>query len=148
MINIKLNNVRMIAKASLLGAVAFSATATAEQYECMLIRARPVTTHVKEEVALRGDYSVGEVIIEGNNFGSNPVVYFGPNKELAHIINVASDNTLDSITLKFPEGTPPGTYKLIIQNTTGPFRDNDGILNPIFCFGSVTVGILPKEPGS
>jgi hypothetical protein len=130
------------------GALIYSSTAIAENYECMLVQARLLTNQVKESEVKQGAFPVGEVVLEGTNFGTNPTVYFGANREPAQIVSIARNNNLDSITLKLPEGTGPGTYKLIIQNTTGPFLDNNGGVNPIFCFGSVTVGFGGRDSGS
>ncbi|MCI0653575.1 MAG: hypothetical protein L0Y38_01995 [Methylococcaceae bacterium] len=139
---------RMILNCSVLGAMLYSSAAIAEKYECLLVQARPVNTYVEEEAAQQGAFPVGGVVLEGNNFGTNPTVYFGTNQQPARIESITRNNDLDSITLKLPEGTGPGTYKLIIQNTTGPFLDNNGSVNPIFCFGSVTVGFGSRDSGS
>ena len=110
----------------------------------MIVQARLVDKYVSSEDTARGRFPSGAVVLEGMNFGTDPKVYFGSESALAKIMSVGRSNNLDSITLKLPEGTRPGTYKLIIQNTTGPFLDDDGKTNPIFCFGSVTVGYVTK----
>ncbi|MGH8549665.1 MAG: hypothetical protein ACRERU_13900 [Methylococcales bacterium] len=144
----RFNYLRMILNSSMAGALIYSSSAVAENYECMLVQARPVNTYVKDEDAKQDAFPIGGVVLEGTNFGTNPTVYFGASREPARIENIARNNNLDSITLKLPEGTQPGTYKLIIQNTTGPFLENNGSVNPIFCFGSVTVGFGGRDSGS
>ena len=135
---------RMTMKFSVLGTLLYISTAAAQDYECMLVQARLVNKYISSEDAARGQFPSGAVVLEGMNFGSDPNVYFGSKSAPAEIMSVGRSNNLDSMTLKLPEGTRPGTYKLIIQNTTGPFLDNDGKTNPIFCFGSVTVGYVSQ----
>lgn len=124
-------------------AALFTATmANAQSYECKLVQARTVHQYIPLKELEGGPVSVDEVIIEGANFGSNPRIYLGTPQEVAKVLNIGRNNDLDAITLKLPENAGAGTYKLIVQNTTGPFLDNDGKRNPIFCFGSVTVGTV------
>ncbi|MCI0654959.1 MAG: hypothetical protein L0Y39_10840 [Methylococcaceae bacterium] len=142
------NYLSSILKFSALAALVCSSTANAQPYECMHVQARPVKESFKEEELKGGTFPVDEVIIDGVNFGSNPKVYFGARLEPVEVLSVGRNNNLDSITLKLPAGTVAGTYKLIIQNRTGPFLDNDGGLNPIFCFGSVRIGIVMERSSS
>ncbi|MGH8475176.1 MAG: hypothetical protein ACRERV_05470 [Methylococcales bacterium] len=135
----------LILKSTLLGAMVYASTAIAENYECMLVNASPLNKSITADDARRGAIPGGEVVIEGVNFGSNPKVYVGSGREVAQIVNQGHNNNLDSITLKLPAGSGAGTYKLIMQNRSGPFLDNDGERNPLFCFGSVTVGIVTER---
>ncbi|MGH8475393.1 MAG: hypothetical protein ACRERV_13370 [Methylococcales bacterium] len=135
-------------KYSMLAALFFSPAVTAQSYECMLVQSRPVKESLSQEDIHARNIAVDEVIVEGTNFGSNPRVYFGTEARPAEILSVDRNNGLDSITLKLPQSTTYGTYKLIVQNTTGPFFENDGFWNPIFCFGSVTVRVKIKRIGS
>jgi hypothetical protein len=131
-----------------LGLLAYSAGAAAADYECMLVQARPIEKYITDEEAHRGAFPVSEVVIEGINFGTDPIVYFGDDQRRADVTSVSRNNGLDSMTLKLPPGTRSGTYKVIVQNTTGPFLDNDGKVNPIFCFGSFTIQIVSQPLGS
>lgn len=142
------NYFRTIPKSCVLAVLVYSSTTFAQDYECMLIQANPVDRYITTQEAEQGVFSVGEVILEGTNFGTNPKVYFGTDSKPAEIASLGHNNNLDSITLKLPPGTGIGTYKLILQNTSGPFLDNNGEVNPIFCFGSVTIGIVKEHSGS
>ncbi|MGH8498927.1 MAG: hypothetical protein ACRERV_09005 [Methylococcales bacterium] len=137
-----------ILKFSVLAALVCSSTASAKPYECMLVQSRFLHESIKKEDLEGRSFPVDEVIIEGVNFGSNPKVYFGSERKRAEVLSVRWNNNLDSITLKLPDGTVAGTYKLIVQNRTGPFFENDGGLNPIFCFGSIKIGVVIKRNGS
>ena len=133
-----------ILKSTLLGAMVYSSTAIAENYECMLVNVSPLNSSVTADEANRGAFPGGELVLEGVNFGSNPKVYFGSGREVVEVVKQSRNNNFDSITLKLPAGTGTGTYKLIIQNRSGPFLDNNGERNPIFCFGSVTIGVVSE----
>lgn len=114
----------------------------------MLVQARLVESTRGDQQRNKNEFPVGEVVLEGVNFGANPTVYFGKTTEPATLTEIGRSNTLDSVTLKLPQGTPAGTYKLVIQNTTGPFFDDDGEVNPIFCFGSVSIGYASRAGSS
>ncbi|MGR9109094.1 MAG: hypothetical protein ACU843_19450 [Gammaproteobacteria bacterium] len=134
--------VGMILKSTLLGAIVYSSTAIAENYECMLVNGSPLNSSITAGDAKRGAFPDGKLVLEGVNFGTNPKVYFGSGREVVEVVDQSRNNNFDSITLQLPVGTGTGTYKLIIQNRSGPFLDNNGERNPIFCFGSVTIGMV------
>ncbi|MCI0668070.1 MAG: hypothetical protein L0Y43_08460 [Methylococcaceae bacterium] len=142
------NYFRTIPESYVLAMLVCSSTAFAQDYECMLIQAKPVDRYITTQEAEQGAFPVGQVVLEGTNFGTNPKVYFGADSRPTDIVSLGHNNNLDSITLQLPAGTGIGTYKLIIQNTSGPFLDNNGKVNPIFCFGSVTIGIVKEYSGS
>ncbi|MGR9107966.1 MAG: hypothetical protein ACU843_13640 [Gammaproteobacteria bacterium] len=133
---------RSVLISSLIAVLVHPAVALADDYECQILEARPVNKFITEEAVRRGDIAVRELVIEGINFGGHPKVWFGANQEIAQIVSIVPKGQLDAITLKLPAGISAGTYKLMMQNTDGPFRDDDGQTNPIFCFGSVTIGIV------
>lgn len=91
-------------------------------------------------------YPARQIVIEGQNFGSSPVVYFGSGMQPVSVAGVSQEGGVDAVTVDLPAGTQMGTYKIAVKNTTGPFLDNNPEVNPIFCFGSVTLNVKLTSP--
>ncbi len=107
-------------------------------FDCMIVQSKIVGSSSIEANSQLGD-SVRTILIEGINFGLRPLIYFGNRSISVPVMQVGKNNTLDTMTVELPVGTQFGTYSIAIENTTGPFYENNRAINPIFCFGSVDV---------
>ncbi len=107
-----------------------------DQYQCMIIQSKIIGSWISGSVPPSDDQP-RQVIIEGTNFGDRPQVYFGQDTRPIGVVEVGNNNSLDTVTINLPAGIEFSKHSIAIENTTGPFYENNREINPIFCFGSI-----------
>lgn len=108
----------------------------AQQFQCLIVTSKIVGSWISGSAPSSGDQP-RQVIIEGMNFGDRPNVYFGKETIPVDVVQVGKNNALDTVTINLPATNEIGKYSIAIENTTGPFFENNPEINPIFCFGSI-----------